>query len=154
MQARYEYKASGSQPALTLTWYQGTRKPDLWTKSEIPQWPNGVLFVGDKGMLLADYGKHMLLPEEKFKSFTPPPQSIPPSLGHHAEWVHACKTGTPTTCHFGYAGLLTEANHLGNVAYRAGKRIEWDSAGMRVTNAPEAERFIKRAYREGWTLGS
>ena len=154
MQARYEYRASGNRPALTLTWYQGTRKPDLWTKSAIPQWPNGVLFVGDKGMLLADYGKHMLLPEEKFKDFTPPPQSIPPSPGHHAEWVHACKTGAPTTCHFGYAGLLTEANHLGNVAYRAGKRIEWDSAAMRVTNAPEAERLITRSYREGWTLGS
>ena len=56
MQARYEYRASGDQPALTLTWYQGANKPEIWTRGEIPQWPSGVLFVGDKGMLLSDYG--------------------------------------------------------------------------------------------------
>lgn len=153
MHARYEYRASGDQPALTLTWHQGTHKPEIWTKGGIPQWPNGVLFVGDKGMLLSDYGKHVLLPEQQFKDFTRPPQSIPKSLGHHAEWIHACKTGAPTTCHFGYAGWLTEANHLGNVAYRTGKKLEWDPVSMRAANAPEADRFLRRTYRPGWTLG-
>ncbi len=152
MQARYVYTASGDQPGLTLTWYQGTQKPEIWTRGGIPQWPNGVLFVGSKGMLLADYGKHVLLPEATFKDFTPPPPSIPKSIGHHAEWIHAAKTGAPTTCHFGYAGLLTEANHLGNVAYRTGKKIEWDHAAMRVTNAADADRFLRRTYRPGWNL--
>ena len=152
MQARYEYRASGDQPALTLTWYQGANKPAIWTRGEIPQWASGVLFIGDKGMLLSDYGKHLLLPEATFKDFTRPPQSIPKSLGHHAEWIHACKTGAPTTCHFGYAGLLTEANHLGNVAFRTGKKIEWDSEQMRVTNTPDADRFLRRSYRAGWQL--
>jgi predicted dehydrogenase len=152
MQARYVYTASGDQPGLTLTWYQGTQKPEIWTRGGIPQWPNGVLFVGSKGMLLADYGKHVLLPEATFKDFTPPPPSIPKSIGHHAEWIHAAKNGAPTTCHFGYAGLLTEANHLGNVAYRTGKKIEWDHAAMRVTNAADADRFLRRTYRAGWKL--
>jgi predicted dehydrogenase len=152
MMVRYKYTASGEQPALTLTWYQGTRKPEIWTERGIPQWSDGVLFVGSKGMLLSDYGKHVLLPEDKFKDFTPPPPSIPTSLGHHAEWIHGCKTGAPTTCHFGYSGWLTEANHLGNVAYRTGKMLEWDSVQLRATNAPEAERFLRRSYRPGWTL--
>ncbi|HEY8551536.1 MAG TPA: Gfo/Idh/MocA family oxidoreductase [Vicinamibacterales bacterium] len=152
MQARYEYKADGEQPEVTLTWYQGTNKPELWTKGVIPQWPNGVLFVGERGMILSDYGKHIVLLDEKAQRFERPEPFIPKSLGHHQEWIHACKTGAPTTCHFGYAGLLTEANHLGNVAYRVGKKIEWDSANMRVTNAPEAERFIRREYRSGWKL--
>ena len=152
MRARYEYKATGDQPELALTWYQGTMKPEIWTKGEIPQWPNGVLFVGDKGMLIADYGKHALLPEEKFKAFTRPPESIPKSIGHYAEWIQACKTGSPTTCHFGYSGWLTEANHLGNVACRVGKKLEWDAVKMRATNAPEAEPFLKRAPRKGWKL--
>ena len=78
-------------------------------------------------MLLSDYGKHVLLPEKDFRDFKPPEPSIPKSLGHHAEWIHACKTGAPTTCNFEYAGRLTEANHLGNVAYRAGKTLEWDA---------------------------
>ena len=152
MQARYEYKASGDQPALVLTWYQGTKKPDIWTRGEIPQWPSGVLFAGDRGMLLADYRKHMLLFDDKVKDFTRPPESIPKSVGHYQEWIDACKTGSPTTCHFGYAGWLTEANHLGNVAYRVGKKLEWDAEGMRATNAPEAEPFLTRAHRSDWKL--
>ncbi len=153
MQVSYQYGPRGAAPALELTWYQGHNKPALWQSKRIPQWDSGVLFVGDQGMLLSDYGKHVLLPEEKFASFAPPEAFIAKSLGHHAEWLHACKTGAPTTCNFEYAGWLTEANHLGNVAYRAGQRLEWDAASLRATNCADAERFIKREYRQGWTLG-
>ncbi len=153
MSATYGYAARGDRPALQLTWYQGTMKPELWKQGKIPPWGNGVLFVGSKGMLLADYAKHVLLPEREFEGFQPPARTIPASIGHHAEWIHACKTGDPTTCHFGYAGLLTEANHLGNVAYRAGRRIEWDTKGLRIPNARDAERFVGGEYRAGWSLG-
>jgi hypothetical protein len=141
-------------PPVEVCWYQGTRKPVVWSEGKIPQWENGALFVGSKGMLLADYSKHVLLPEETFMGVQRPPRSIPESIGHHAEWIHACKTGAPTTCDFAYSGLLTEANHLGNVAYRSGKRIEWDSGGLRIPNAPEAEQFLGREYRAGWSLES
>lgn len=153
MSATYTYGARGKMPPLTLTWYQGQLKPPQWNSKQIPPWSDGVLFVGEKGMLLADYSKHQLLPTEQFKDFTPPPRTIPDSLGHHKEWLHACKTGAPTTCHFGYSGRLTEANHLGNVAYRAGKKIEWDTKNLRIVNAPDAERFLGREYRKGWKLG-
>ncbi len=153
MSAKYEYPTRGERPALTLTWHQGTHKPKIWEEGKIPQWGNGHLFIGDDGMVLSDYKKHVLLPEEKFKGFKPPEPWIPESLGHHAEWIHACKTGAPTTCHFGYSGPLTEANHLGNVAFRAGKKIEWDAVNMRIPNAPEAGQYLKREYREGWVLG-
>lgn len=152
MQVAYTYGARDQRGPLTLTWYQGKNKPKLWTDGAIPQWGDGVLFVGDKGMVLSDYGKHTLLPEEKFNDFKRPEPFIPKSLGHHEEWLHACKTGAPTTCNFQYAGWLTEANHLGNVAYRAGKKLEWDAAQMRVSNTREADRFIRRDYREGWKL--
>jgi len=152
MSATYEYGARGNMPPVRLTWYQGAMKPELYTQKKIPQFASGVLFVGSKGMLLSDYGKHVLLPENDFKDFQRPPQTIPDSIGHHAEWIHACKTNGPTTCHFGYSGRLTEANHLGNVAYRAGKRIEWDAKNLRITNAPEAEKFLTREYRPGWKL--
>jgi predicted dehydrogenase len=152
MQVTYEYGPRGDQPAVSLTWYQGVNKPKIWQEKGIPQWGNGVLFIGDKGMILADYGKHVLLPEEKFIDFKRPEPFIPASRGHHAEWVHACKTGEPTTCNFEYAGWLTEANHLGNVAYRTGKKLEWDPVALRAVNAPEAERLIHREYRQGWKL--
>ena len=153
MQATYEYRASGDQPAVSLTWYQGTRKPDLLAKGLIPGYNSGVLFVGSKAMLLSDYSKHVVLLDGKQERFERPAQSIPPSPGHYQEWIHAAKTGAPTTCNFEYAGWLTEANHLGNVAYRVGKKLEWDAAAMRAANAPEAEPFLARpSYRDGWSL--
>jgi hypothetical protein len=153
MSATYTYGDRGrNKPALELSWHQGTSKPKIWTDGGIPQWKNGCVFIGDNGILLTDYGKHLLLPEKKFKNFTPPEPTIPKSLGHHAEWIHACKTGAPTTCHFGYAGPLTEANHLGNVAYRSGATLDWDAKNMRIPNAPAAEKFLRREYRDGWSL--
>jgi len=153
MKVRYEYGARGDRVPVTLHWYQGTYKPPLWTDGSIPKWGNGILFIGDRGMLLADYGKHVLLPEEQFADYIRPANSIPASIGHHQEWLHACKTGDPTTCPFSYAGPLTEANHLGNVAYRAGTKILWDSKTMRIPNAPKAEQYLGRTYRKGWCLG-
>ena len=152
MQAVYEYGQRGDLPPVTVGWYQGTNKPKLWEEGKIPQWGNGVLFVGEKGMLLSDYRKHVLLPENEYADFKPPEPYIPKSLGHHAEWIHACKSGAPTTCNFEYAGLLTEANHLGNVAYRTGKKLHWDTQTMRATNAPESDQYIRREYRKGWKL--
>jgi hypothetical protein len=153
MQATYEYGPRGDLPAVTLTWYQGINKPRLWMEGGIPRWDSGVLFIGDKGMVLSSYDKHLLLPENAFAGFQRPEPSIPKSIGHHAEWINACKTGAPTTCNFEYSGWLTEANHLGNVAYRVGKKLEWDTAGLRCANAPEADQFLRPEYRPGWSLG-
>lgn len=111
-----------------------------------------MLFKGDDGMLLANYRSHQLLPAEKFKDFKRPEPSIPKSLGHHREWIHACKTGEPTTCNFDYSGMLIEHNLLGNVAYRVGKKLQWDPKNLKATNCPEADQYIQRKYREGWTL--
>lgn len=152
MQVTYQYGKRGDLAPLRLTWYQGTHKPQILKDGGIPNWNSGVLFVGDKGMLLADYNKHLLLPEAQFADFKRPDPFIPKSLGHYAEWIHACKTGAPTTCNFEYAGWLTEANHLGNVAFRAGKKLEWDYRNLRATNAPEIEPMIRRKYRKGWKL--
>jgi len=152
MQVTYEYGPRGDLPEVKLTWYQGQNKPAIWTEAGIPQWADGTLFVGQKGMLLANYGEHMLLPEEQWTDFEPPAPFIPNSLGHHAEWIHACKTGAPTTCNFEYAGWLTEANHLGNVAFRSGKKLFWDPVKLQAIGTPEADPFIRREYREGWDL--
>jgi hypothetical protein len=152
MSAKYTYGARGELPGLTLTWHQGTSRPEIWKEGGIPQWKNGALFIGKKGMLLADYGKYVLLPEQEFAEFQPPPQVFPKSPGQQEEWVIACKTGEPATCDFSYAGRLTEANHLGNVAYRAGRKIEWDSQNLRISNDPEANGFLAQKYRDGWSL--
>ena len=68
------------------------------------------------------------------------------------EWLHACKTGEPTSCNFDYSGMLVEHNLLANVAYRAGNKLQWDPQNLKATNCPEADTYIRREYREGWTL--
>jgi hypothetical protein len=103
-------------------------------------------------MLLSDYGRHLLLPEDKFVDFKRPAPFIPDSPGQQQEWLDAIRNGTPTGSPFSYSGLLTEANHLGNVAFRAGKKLQWDFKSMKVTNCPDADPFISRTPRAGWSL--
>jgi hypothetical protein len=103
-------------------------------------------------MLVSDYNKHFLLPEDKFKDFQRPEQTIAKSIGHHREWVEAIKTGGKTLSNFDYAGALTEAVLLGTVAYRSGQKLEWDAANLKVKNSPEAQQLIHKEYRKGWTL--
>lgn len=150
---RYEFPARGAQPPVRLTWYQGPRRPPHFEQGLLPKWGNGVLFIGEKGMLIADYGKHQLLPESVFAGFQPPAPFIPDSIGHHKEWTEACKNGGGTTCNFEYAGNLTEAALLGNVSHRlGGKKLEWDAKQLKAVNCPEADEFIQHHYRRGWRL--
>lgn len=149
---RYQFPAREALPPVALSWYHGGKKPDLPDLGDVLSWPNAVLFVGEKGMLAADYSRHALLPEKQFEGFQPPPPSIPDSIGHHNEWIQACKTGEPTTCNFGYSGPLTEAVLLGNVAYRVGRELEWDARHLRAINCREAHILIRKRYRSGWRL--
>lgn len=155
--AHYEYPARGEMPACRLHWYDSGKQPALWATLENEDAKKataggGQLFVGDKGMLLSNYGGRWLLPESRFEGFKAPEPTIPNSMGHHQEWINAVKTGGPTTCNFDYAGALTEAVLLGTVAYRSGKRVEWDAANLKVTNNPDAQQFVHTEYRKGWTL--
>jgi predicted dehydrogenase len=153
LQIDYHFPARRNQPPVHLTWYNGDKHPPIFAESGYPlKWGNGNLFIGDKGMLAADYGMLKLLPEDRYKDFQAPPHSIPKSIGHHAEWIKACKEGTPTTCNFDYGGALTETVLLGNAAYRAGKKLEWDTAKLTVSNTRDADPFIQPPRRKGWEL--
>ncbi len=155
---KYEHPARGNQPPVKLTWYDSGLKPVLAGNLKVNGKPlgevfkSGQLFIGDQGMLVSDYSKHVLLPENKFAGFKRPEQTIPKSIGHHREWVEAIKTGGPTTCNFDYSGALTESVLLGTIAYKSGRRIEWDAANLKITNAPDVQHLVHKEYRRGWTL--
>jgi hypothetical protein len=145
-----------------LTWYDSGKKPeklaDVMKRQPLDQDGNpmntgsGQLFVGEKGMILSGYTQRSLLPAKDFSDFKAPEPSIPSSIGHHEEWVHAIKTGGSTTCNFDYSGALTESVLLGTVAYRSGEKIEWDSKNLKVTNSEKAQQLVHKEYRKGWTL--
>jgi predicted dehydrogenase len=145
-------------PPVKLTWYDGDKRPapqmfKQWGFDDA-RWHNGVVFVGDKAQLIANYSILKITPRDGSAPIETPAPSIPRSIGHHAEWVEACRTGDPTaaSCNFDYAGPLAETVLLGNVAYRTGKKIDWDAKNLRASNAPEADQFIRRAYRKGWEI--
>jgi predicted dehydrogenase len=152
----YDFPARGEHPAVKLTWYDGGKKPAAFADWGLgrKEWDNGVVFVGDKGILAANYGRWKLYPEKDFAGYRPPSPSIPPSIGHHAEWVAACLKGNrkAATCNFDYGGPLSESVLLGTAAYRTGKALEWDAKNLKATNAPDADQFIRRAYRKGWEI--
>ena len=150
LKVTYEFPASDDFGPIQLTWYDGKRIPKEVAGERVPS--SGVMFVGTDGHMFANYGSYKLFPQEKFADWTPPEPTIPASIGHHREWIEACKNGGPTTCNFDYSGALTETVLLGNVAYRIGKSLNWDAKSLKATNCPEADAFLSKDYREGWEV--
>ena len=144
----YDFPKTDKHEALKFTWYDGNKTPKSIAGERVPG--SGVMFIGSEGKMFADYGSYRLFPKEKFAAYKPPAPTIPNSIGHHAEWIKACKDGSPTTCNFDYSGALTETVLLGNVAYRTGEAIDWDAKNLKVTNTAGAEKYVRKEYRSGW----
>lgn len=154
----YEFPAREGMPPVRLHWYDGgmipARPEELEPDRELNR-EDGIIFVGDKGKILVEgWGGESprLIPESRMKNFDRPPKTLPRSKGHWIEWIEACKGGEPTRSNFDFAGPLTEAVLLGTVSVRTGKRLEWDSPNMKVTNVPEANDYLHYKYRDGWEL--
>ena len=155
---RYDFPAREGMPPVKLTWYDGGLMPARPEELEEGlRFGNADdnLFIGDKGKMLG----HRLLPESRSKEYGKPPKVLPRSPGHHREWINACKGGEPAGSNFDVAGPLTEVVLLGNVALRMGQqlyekglKLYYDGPNMKVTNLPEANKYIHNEYREGWTL--
>jgi predicted dehydrogenase len=154
----YQFPARGDLPPVKLTWYEGLRAPrplELEDGRRMGHVEGGSLFKGAEGKLVAGvYGEDpRLIPESRMKDYKRPPKTIPRVEGsHEQDWVRACKAGKKAGADFEYSGLLTEICVLGNIAKRMDARIEWDGPGMKVTNLPEANQYVRTTYREGWTL--
>lgn len=147
---KYKFPARNGRPAVDLTWYDGNQCPQQVAGERVPG--SGVMFIGSKGKLFASYTNYRLFPGDHFVDFQPPARTIADSIGHHAEWIKACKDGSPTTCNFDYSGALTESVLLGNVAYRVGKPLTWNAAELKATDCPEADKLIHKEYRAGWEV--
>ncbi len=152
---KWEFPAKGERPAVTVTWCDGenrpSRPPELEAERQLPK--EGGVYYGETGTILA---QHMvaprLIPEARMKDFKRPERTLPRGVDHYQDWIRACKGGPKPLSNFDYAGPMTEAILLGNIAAKVGQKLEWDAANMKITNIPEANKFLKRSYREGWTL--
>ena len=153
----YEFPARGDMPPVKVVWYDGGMRPPRPEELEDGRQvgSNGKLFIGDKGKMLSE----RIIPESKMKEYGKPPEMIPRSPGHYIEWIEACKGGKPAGSNFDHAGPLAEAVLLGNVALRPElkekmnrTKLLWDGPNLKITNVPEANKFLHREYREGWSL--
>jgi predicted dehydrogenase len=153
---------SRTRAKVSLTWYDGGRKPDakLAKQNELP--PNGCILIGSQDTLYVPmyWGRGDFLSGRKMEDFTEVPQSLPRFPGadqdndyaHHQEWVQAVKGNGQALSNFDYAGPMTEAVLLGNVAQRVGGKIRWDPKQMRIRNVKNSDQFLNKEYRKGWEL--
>ena len=154
----YEFPARGDMPPLELTWYEGGLMPPRPKELEDGRRMgdgSGVLLIGDKGTLLCGtYGENpRLIPETAMQAYKRPPKTLKRVPGIYQDWINSIKTGEPATSNFEVSGPLTEITLMGNLAVRMrGQRLRWDGEKMEVTNVPEANKFVRREYREGWSL--
>lgn len=158
MEAHFDHPANDWRPGIRVSWYQGGRMPES-PKSYIDLNPigHGAMFEGTKGVLISDFHSRILLPKGDSADMTyyrprPEEKLIPPVGQFLKEWSNACKTDLKTSCDADYSGHMIEQMLLGHVAYRVGKKIDYDGATGRVTNSAEANDLLKREYRAGWPL--
>ncbi len=160
---RYKFPAREGMPEVKLNWYDGGLMPprpdELEEGRKMGDDDGGVLFIGDKGKLICGcYGKSpRLIPEAAMKEFKKPEQTIPRipegENGHEKDWIRACKDGNPASSNFDYSGPMSEMVLMGNLAVRfPNQRLLWDGIKMEVTNNKDANGYVSRTYREGWTL--
>lgn len=157
----YEFPQRGNMPPVKLTWYDGGLMPprphDIEPGRMMGDDGGGVLFVGDKGKLVCStYGQNpRIVPETKMQEYKRPEKTIPRSPGIHEEWVEAIKAGKKSTTDFSYSAVLTEAMLLANIAVLMQDKytkLEWDGEKMEFTNLPEANEYLHKEYRPGWSL--
>ena len=145
---RFNFPASGDRPAVAVYWHDGGNRPspELAGMDNVPE--GGHLIVGTKATL----GTGNKSPSaEEFASI---PKTLPRWGDMYAEWIAGIRQSDPDrpSCPFSYAGPMTEAYLLGNIALKLDRRIEWDAEAMRVTNCDEANQYVRREYRAGWEL--
>jgi predicted dehydrogenase len=160
---RFQFPEREGMPAVKLTWWDGGLMPprpdELEEGRRMGDSDGGVLFIGQRASLICGcYGTSpRLIPEAKMQAFQPPPKTlrrVPGGRGgHELDWVRACKGGPAAASNFDFAGPLSEMVLMGNLAVRhPDRRLLWDGEKMEVTNDAQANAYVRRVYREGWSL--
>ena len=151
---RFKFKAQASLPAFDLIWWDGGIRPvnpEEWEAAGKTLEREGMMFVGDKGKIIAGFrGEDPVLVANG--KITPSEKETQDRRNANDIWIDAFKNNKQSPGSFIYAGPVTESILLGGVALRTGKRVEYDSSSMKVTNVPEANKFLVREYRKGWEM--
>jgi len=153
---RFKFTPQSNLGPFDLLWYDGGMKPvnpeelDAEGKSLAPE---GLMFVGDKGKIIGDFrGEKPVLYTENKKILPPEKTEETIEQDRNEVWLNSFKNKTQSPGSFLYAGPVSETILLGAVALRAGAKVEYDHINMKITNIPEANKYLVREYRKGWEL--
>ena len=154
---RFKFQAQAELPAFDLYWYDGGMKPatpDELNASGASLEREGMMFVGDKGKIIGGFrGENPVIYSGNASAATAgPPATEIPGEDPNNVWINAFKNKTQSPGSFIYAGPVTETILLGAVALRAGKKVNYDTLNMKITNIPEANQYLVREYRKGWEM--
>ncbi|MBN1804150.1 MAG: Gfo/Idh/MocA family oxidoreductase [Sedimentisphaerales bacterium] len=155
---RFRFPEQEDLPAFNLFWYDGGIKPFITDELEEDKESiqgEGMMFVGDKGKIIADFhgNNPRIIPQKKMSSYTGPKEvSGADRSGRSNTWVHAIKNNIESPGSFLRADCVNETINLGAVALRAGQKVNYDTESMKITNLEEANKYLTRQYREGWEL--
>jgi hypothetical protein len=153
---RFKFDAQKELPPFDLFWYDGGMKPlvnDAHGISNDSLKPEGMMFVGEEGIILAGFrGESPVIYKNGIAGTPSPSQTTQERRDANQIWIDSFKNKTQSPGSFLYAGPVTETILLGGVALRTGKKVEYDSAAMKITNNPDANKFLVREYRKGWEL--
>lgn len=155
---RFKFAAKGPRQPLELFWHDGSMKPPTPEELEASNKelaPEGMMFIGDKGKILAGFrGENpILLSGQKQSDLPASAEPERPRQDRNASWVAAFRGGKPTYGDFTLATPISDAFNLAAVSLRlGGKRLLFDPAAAKITNLPEANRYLTRDYRKGWEL--
>jgi len=158
LEMHFELPANEWRKEIKCSWYQGGAMPESPARYiDLKKIDHGAMFEGTKGVLVADFGTRAIYPmggQGDMTYYKPRPKDklMPPIGDFQRQWINACKGNLKTCCDFDYGGKMIEMMLLGLVAYRAGKKIKYDGAVGRVTDCSEANDYLRRTYRQGWTL--
>ena len=158
LETHFSIPANKWRPAIRVGWYQGGAMPKNPSRYvDLKKIDHGALFKGSQGFLVCDFDTRLIIPYSPKADLTyykPRTKEtvLKPMGNFQTQWINACKTDLKTSCNFEYAGNMIEMMLLGLVAYRVGKKLEYDGAAGKVTNVDEANALLKRSYRAGWTL--
>jgi hypothetical protein len=154
----FEHPANDWRGPINISWYQGGAMPQSPKKYvDLKAIDHGAMFKGTRGHLVCDFTSRVILPFGDAADMTyykPRPQDkLLPDIGHfQKQWINAAKNGGKTACDFEYSGNMIEQMLLGLVAYRVGKKLDYDGQSGKVTNVPEANQYLSRTRREGWPI--